>query len=37
MVEFDAEMYVGKGAAWAAGLIWDELHREDIIKRVRVK
>ena len=28
---------VGKGAAWAAGLIWDELHREDRTKRVRVK
>jgi len=27
---------VGNGAAWAAGILWDELHREDRIKRVRV-
>jgi hypothetical protein len=28
---------VGKGAAWAAGLIWDELSREDRVRRVRVE
>ena len=27
---------VGKGAAWAAGIIWEELQRESRIKRVRV-
>lgn len=28
---------VGKDADWTAGLIWDELHREDRIKRPRIK
>ena len=28
---------VGRGAAWAAGIIWDELHREGRIKRVRIR
>jgi len=26
---------VGKGAAWAAGLLWEELHRESRVARVR--
>ena len=28
---------VGKGAAWAAGIIWEELHRESRTERVRVR
>jgi hypothetical protein len=28
---------VGQGAAWATGLIWDELSREERVKRVRIE
>lgn len=28
---------VGQGAAWAVGLIWDELNRESRIERVRIQ
>jgi C_GCAxxG_C_C family probable redox protein len=28
---------VGKGAAWAAGIIWDQLHQEHRNKRTRIK
>ena len=27
---------VGKGAAWAVGILWDELNREERIERVRI-